>query len=449
MTGPHIVILTIGTEGDVRPYVALGRRLIARGCRVTIAAPDTFRDLVEHNGPAFAPLNYDIRALLASDRVKRLVHQGVVRRLLSYRRLRSWAKEIIDGALATGWQACQGADLILYHPKTMFAQDFAEALGVPAVFSAFQPLSPTGAVPLCALRIRSRGSWVNRLTYRLLILDRVLYGGSYDAFRRGVLGLAPRSRWRSPLLDPAGRHVPTLYAYSTAVVPRPPDWPDEIAVTGYWWLDDAAGTGGQESTAWQPSPDLRVFLDAGAPPVYIGFGSMPWDAAQTTAVVLEGVARWGGRALVATGWGGLAPDQRPDALSPQVFALTAAPHDRLFPLTAAVVHHGGAGTTAAGLRAGRPSFVCPVLGDQGFFGERVHALGAGPPPIPLRRLTPATLAERLAALVGTPRYVERAGAIAAALAAEDGAGRAADRLIGLAGVHQHRATEAPGIRAGV
>jgi sterol 3beta-glucosyltransferase len=236
-----------------------------------------------------------------------------------------------------------------------------------------------------------------------------MYGGAIGAWRREALGLPPA---RGPLVV-RGRPVPMLYAYSEAVVPRPADWDAHTVVTGYWFLDAPAG--------WQPPAALREFLAAGPPPVYVGFGSMFMaGGAETTRLVLQALALSGQRGVVATGWGGLTAETAPS----DVFFLEAAPHDWLFPQVAAVVHHGGAGTTGAGLRAGRPTLICPLVGDQPFWGRRVAALGVGPAPLPLFKLTAERLADAITRATTEAGMRQRAAALGEHLRREDGVGRA-------------------------
>ena len=195
-------------------------------------------------------------------------------------------------------------------------------------------------------------------------------------------------------------------------MPEPPDWPETAAVAGYWFL---------EEPEWTPPPDLQAFLDAGDPPVYVGFGSMIGrDPERTARLVAEALRAAGVRGLLATGWGGLSPTDLGDDL----FVLEQAPHDALFPHCAAVVHHGGAGTTAAGLRAGRPTVVCPFFGDQPFWGRRVHTLGVGPAPIRQTDLTAPRLAAAIQQATGSDAVRQRAEALGRTIRAEDGVGAA-------------------------
>jgi sterol 3beta-glucosyltransferase len=197
-------------------------------------------------------------------------------------------------------------------------------------------------------------------------------------------------------------------------VPIPRDFPLSAHVTGFWFLD--------ADPTWQPDSALEHFLAAGPTPVYVGFGSMiAGDNAQArTEVIIAALAAAGLRGILSRGWGGLTDIDFPE----HVHVVDDVPHDWLFPRVAAVVHHGGSGTTAAGLRAGRPTLVCPVLGDQPFWGQVVQRLGAGPAPIALKGLTVSNLTPALTALTTSPGFAARAGAVGEALRAEDGPGNA-------------------------
>jgi sterol 3beta-glucosyltransferase len=306
------------------------------------------------------------------------------------------------------WSSAQHAEVFIYNPAALGGEHIAEKLGVPA-FAAFPtPLyTPTREFPSPFFPVDSLGPF-NKASHQLLAkIGPAMYGGAIRDWRREVLGLPPA---RGPVRV-RGRAVPTLYSYSEAVVPRPADWDANTIVTGYWFLDAPSG--------WAPPSDLVKFLADGPPPVYIGFGSMFMaGGAQATEAALQALALSGRRGVLATGWGGLAAETN----SKEVFFLDSVPHDWLFPQVAAVVHHGGAGTTAAGLRAGRPTVICPLVGDQPFWGRRVASLGVGPAPLPKFKWT----AERLAAAISVATNDQRIGQAAAALGdhlrVEDGVG---------------------------
>jgi sterol 3beta-glucosyltransferase len=313
------------------------------------------------------------------------------------------------------WDAAQAAhpEVIVHHPKCLAGPHMAEALGVPGVLSLPLPFStPTRAFPLPLLGNASLPGWANRLSYTLARATTILYGRVINDFRRRV-GLGAIGRLADPLRNPDGSPVTVLYPYSRHVVPVPTDFPPSAHVTGYWFLP--------YDPAWRPDVRLVDFLAAGEPPVYVGFGSMGFGkgADERRDAVLRALAAHRLRGVVATGWGGLTAG---DAPSDDVLVVDAVPHDWLFDRVAAVVHHGGAGSTAAGLRAGKPSLVCPFLGDQPFWGARVHALGAGPAPLPARKLA-AGLTERLGDLVRSPEYRPRAADVGERIRGEDGLGR--------------------------
>ncbi len=183
-------------------------------------------------------------------------------------------------------------------------------------------------------------------------------------------------------------------------------------VVGYWFRPDEP---------YEPPADLAAFLTDGPPPVYVGFGSMvSRDPAMLTQTVLDALAQAGQRGIILGGWAGLAQSDLP----PTVLRLESVPHDWLFPQVAAVVHHGGVGTTHAGLRAGRPSVIVPFFGDQPFWADRVYALGAGPSPIPRSGLTADTLARAIDQSVSDEPMARRAADIGQQVRGEDGVGEA-------------------------
>jgi sterol 3beta-glucosyltransferase len=199
-----------------------------------------------------------------------------------------------------------------------------------------------------------------------------------------------------------------MHGFSRHVVPSPTDWPAHARMPGYWFLDGPA--------TWQPPLSLVSFLEAGDPPVYVGFGSMVGSkAAHVSRVIVDALQKAKVRGILATGWGGLTAGDLPDT----IHRIDEAPHDWLFPRVAAVVHHGGAGTTARGLRAGRPTLVCPFIVDQPFWGRRVHELGAGPAPIAQKALRTDNVAQALRELRDNEDFRRNAESIGENLRQED------------------------------
>ncbi len=405
----NVLILTLGSRGDVQPYVALGRGLQRAGHHVKLVTAEPFEQFVTDNGLEFAPLRGEFLALLQTDAGKAAV-AGKGNPFKLMQQIKPMFRQMLDDA----WQAAADSDIVVYHPKALGGYSIAEKLGVPPVLALPTPLySPTRAFPSPLLPFNDL-SWLNHASHRLTIwLASLSMRGLLNQWRREVLGLAAVK----DELTAHGRPVLRLYPYSPSVLPTPPDWGERSIATGYWFLD--------RSAEWTPPADLTTFLTSGPPPVYVGFGSMPsQDAEAKTRLIVEALRLAGQRGVVATGWGGLAAT----AASEQVYMLDAAPHDWLFPQMAAVVHHGGAGTTAAGLRAGAPTVVCPFFGDQPFWGRRIAALGVGPAPIAQKKLTAEKLADAIRLVTSDSALRERARWLGAQIRQEDGVGRAVAEL---------------------
>jgi sterol 3beta-glucosyltransferase len=409
----HILISTFGTQGDIQPFVALGIGLKAAGHTVTVCTSEGYRALVEAHGLGYAFMN---NALLD---LSRALLDGQGNTVALIRQMRPAMERTIDDE----WRAAQASrpDAIVYHPKMLGSYHIAEKLGIPLVMAIPLPCyTPTRAFPhpfLASLRL---GGWFNRLSYQLIGLSSAMFSSMTNHFRTRTLGLPPQRRFADLLVRGDSTPVPILYPYSPSLLPVPSDFPPHVHVTGAWFLDRPA--------AWRPDPALEEFLDAGSAPVYVGFGSMSGkQAASRAQIVLDALALAGQRGLLARGWGGLEAAVLPDSVQ----LIDAAPHDWLFPRMAAVVHHGGSGTTAAGLRAGKPTIICPFLGDQPFWGRLVHARGVGPQPFPQRRLTVPRLAAAISAAVHDEGMQRRAAVLGARMQAEDGVATAVRIIEGL------------------
>lgn len=315
-----------------------------------------------------------------------------------------------------GWEAARKTrpDLIACHPKGMSGVHYAEKLGVPVVLAfPFPQFVATGEFPSIGFPEWKLGRWYNRMSYMIVNRVATLFGSKYIKEWRSAHDLPPRPRGSDSLHTGGGKPIPIMHGYSSHVSPRPADWPDTAVVTGYWFLE----RGG----SWQPAPELERFLEEGDPPVYVGFGSMSGRKPRRIAeIVLGALRRAERRGILATGLGGLKVDDLPD----DVFKIESVPHDWLFPRVSAVVHHGGAGTTAAGLRAGRPTIICPFFGDQPFWGRRVRDLGAACAPIPQRKLTVERLGDAIVEVTTNPAIGRSAEAVGKKIRAEDGIGNA-------------------------
>jgi sterol 3beta-glucosyltransferase len=413
----RIFVNTFGTQGDVQPYVALGARLVRAGHAVTICTCERFRPLIEEHGLAYGYMSNDLLELMDTDAGRGAIDGGRLSWVEYARQIRTLIARAADcqrDALRLSWEACEAArpDLIVYHPKALGAPHFAQHLGVPAVLALLQPICvPTSEFPVfVAPRLPFAAGSYNRWTYAAAQWATRSYTATYSRAWRESAGMPPD--------EPPPADALILHGYSPLVLPRPADWPSQAVVTGFWTLPTAA--------CYLPSAALARFLADGPSPVYVGFGSMSGaDPSALAQLVIEALTAAGARGVLATGGGGLRAEvQLPDS----IHLLDKAPHEWLFPRMAAIVHHGGAGTTAAGLRAGKPMVVCPFFGDQPLWASRAHALGVASEAIPQKRLTKARLASAIALVTTDAGMRERAAALGEKLRAEDGAGNAAARL---------------------
>lgn len=408
----RITILTLGSRGDVQPFIALAVGLQNTGRhRVRLAAPDNFELLAAEYHLDFFPIGMDAQKMLGTGGIDPsrnvLLWFGDV-----LRSLKPLVAQIAENSLL----ASQDADLILYSTLGIAGYHIAEKLGIPCIFASPMPgFFPTRAYPnpggvFPALPL---GGAYNKQTHILSGYLFQLFTGSFiNRWRKEKLHLPAIPIGRYPYFQMAGRPQTIIGNYSPIISPKPPDWGNNIHLTGYWFLDPAPD--------WQPPAQLVEFLEAGAPPVYIGFGSManraPLKMAQLAQEALE---RSGQRGILAAGWGGLDNTNLPAT----IFALDSVPHTWLFPRMAAVVHHGGAGTTAAGLRAGVPSILVPHMGDQPFWAKRVTELGVGPRCIPRRKLTSGRLAAAINIATTDQNLRAKAAALGERIRSEDGVAR--------------------------
>jgi UDP:flavonoid glycosyltransferase YjiC (YdhE family) len=410
----RIAIIASGSRGDVEPYIALGQGLQKAGHAARLVAHDNFGALTQAHGVEFWSIEGNSQEVAQSAEMRKLLEKGNFLAIL-----KKMGKDAQSNALAFargGLTACEDVDLIIAGLGGSFiGVALAEKLGIPFMQSYYVPFSPTRAYPNALFpKVPAflNGS-LNRVSYRLA--QQMMWQGFRSAdtlARRRVLDL-PHASFFGPFNSERFTQHPVLYCYSPAVIPPPEDWDERMRVTGYWFLDP--------DEEWTPPADLLEFLRAGSPPIFIGFGSMsPRDPAAMTQVILQALVRTQQRAIILSGWGGLHATDLPSS----VYLLDAIPFAWLFPRVAAVVHHGGAGTTAAGLRAGVPSIIVPFFADQPFWGRRVAELGVGPQPIPRKRFTADRLAQAIEIAVTDRAMRQRAADLGATIRSEDGIARA-------------------------
>ena len=392
-----IAILAVGSQGDVRPSAALGAGLAAAGHTVRLVTLGAFKSLADSCGLDFAEVKIDPYEFIRGDIGQSWMESSdkPYRLALGFSRA---AGAVIaglnDDALAASGAMRRSSTT---YPCPFSGHTVAEALGIPGIPTSAAPYHPTRDFSsLFTPSLPLQGGVVNRLSgaAAFQILWQI-FRSHMNKWRKSKTALRPLPV-RSPLRSMARQGLPWLYGFSPSVIPMPPDWPAAAVICGYWFT--------APDKTWSPPGDLVDFLRSGPPPIYVGFGSMVGSNPEETQLkVLDAVRRAGVRAVVASGWGGMQHAAMPDF----VFPIESVPHEWLFPKIAAAVHHGGAGTTAATLRAGIPSVVVPYFYDQRFWGQRLQSLGVAPRPIQQKHLTSDDLADAIRCVVDSPEMSMR------------------------------------------
>ena len=409
----HITLLTYGSRGDFQPFLALAIGLQKAGHTVRLAGPGRFADLAAQHNVPFAALAGD------PAEISRKINDAGTNVYRMVKSMQEYVFAIAPQVVRQARLAMNGADLLVHtFLFTTGAHTFARELGIPDVsVQTFPMFAPTRAFPNAAFGNVPPGL----LSYftHWLATEVFWYGGNSGYARLRKLSpqdFPQKLYW--PFKQTDDRPLsPLLFAYSPIILPRPAEWSaPNIHIPGYFFLDEPG---------YQPPAVLTAFLAAGEPPVCVSFGSMVnKDAERIGRAVLASLARTGLRGIILTGWGGWKPDETPA----NVLYLESAPHAWLFPLCKVIVHHGGAGTTAAGLRAGVPNIVIPFAADQPFWGKRVADIGAGPRPLPVKNLDPESLSAALQQAASDVSMRQRAAEIGEIIRSEDGVGSAV-RLI--------------------
>jgi sterol 3beta-glucosyltransferase len=417
----HLVIVTSGSRGDVQPYLALAVRAQRAGHRVTLATHATFAPWIASFGIAFREIHGDPVAILGGPGARAWLADGSLSGLWQFaREFRRDFSGLFDGMLRDIASVTADADVVLYSAVCMAAAQLHAVRGTCVIGGFLQPLTPTREFPAVGLTYRTTETEWDRSRNHLshLIGEQLLWQpsrGTVNRWRARELQSPPVSLF-GPYAAQRSSAFPICYAYSPAVLPKPADWPDWIAPTGWWYLDEPDYT---------PNDALAEFMAAGSAPVTIGFGSMtPQDGEWLTRVVLDACEQAECRAVLLQGWGTLGAQSLP------VWAHVEreVPHAWLYERSAAVVHHGGAGTTGAAARGGVPSLTVPLGFDQQFWGGRMHALGVSPMSIKRRHLTVQNLAHAIRSMRTDASMRDAACALATKVRADDGVGVALTRI---------------------
>ena len=405
----NIIMFSVGSEGDIRPHIALGKELTRRGHHITISAFASFEKTVLDSGLAFSPISGS-----AMDMTNNLLKSGsdVFRFFLQARKV---IRDLSSGILADAEKNCRDADAIICTFAGNTFHSIAEKYKIPCIQTQYFPMDPNPEMPIAFLPALGNSRLWNLLSYRIGYAFISLMEICYVSPWRKKQGLPRKGFHTKPDYRVGKNRIPVIYNCNPPLFPHPDNWSSNIYTTGEW-LEKTA-------TEYTPSPELTAFLNAGEKPVCIGFGStVSENMEKTFRLICEAVDKASVRAIILGGWSGFRKEDLPE----NIFCMDRAPHDWLFRQVCAAVHHGGAGTTKSSLRAGLPTLIIPFGNDQPFWGARVHACSCGPKPLHRKKLTADALAERLRDLTQNEAYRKNAAALGEKMRSENGVSEAAD-----------------------
>lgn len=384
----NVLICIVGSRGDIQPFMVLAQGLIKAGHKVRIGTHEQFRDFVG-NIPEieFQDIGGDPKKMME------FIVKNPSMITLDFNEIQeqqSIMEDIFHGCWGVATAPRDGEvyhpDILICNPPILVHCQLAERLGIPLQLWFTMPWTPNDAYKHPFAWMGS-SLYSNRNSYHLV--DMISYNGNSAAisnWRKDVLNLPPMVKGGAGVQHSV--KVPTVYCFSEGLVPRPPSWEDHISICGFLFPDNKA------ASEYEPPADLLEFLEAGDPPVYIGFGSIVIsDPERLSNCILQALKITGKRCILSQGWMGLGGNA--EDLPKTIYPIGSCPHDWLFPRCAAVVHHGGAGTTSTGLLYGRPTVIIPFFGDQPFWGEIVHSMNVGAAPIYQTDLTPQGLADAI------------------------------------------------------
>lgn len=406
----HILIEAIGTRGDVQPSIVLGKGLKAAGHQVSVLASADFHAWIVDNGLNALTSKYNMQDFMQSDQGNDWVEHGAGNILHELQVMRRFVWEIGNEIFDEVGNFMVNVDAVISGLTSVFyTQQYIRKQPIPHILLALQPTlatrSPAATFePFVKQHEHPLNVWSGRISYAAMWYT---FGAHASHLGTTRMGLPPETMRQA---IHGFRNLPILHAISPLITPHASDFPPNLYTTGYLFMD--------ADPNWQPSASLSTFLYQGEPPVYLGFGSMGGRNVESiTQKVLNALVKSGQRGIISSGWAGLHADNLPN----DIYLLTeSVPHHWLFPRCRALVHHGGAGTTAAGLRAGVPQTIIPHIVDQPYWGRRVYELGVGMKPIPRNQLTHDNLQQAIEGMVSTPTFAHRAAELASAIQQENG-----------------------------
>ncbi|QUH25278.1 glycosyltransferase [Serpentinicella alkaliphila] len=401
-----IRILTVGTRGDVQPFVALGGRLVQCGHEVTICTAVNFKEFVESNGVSFSPVRVDFLELTQSEKGKKMMGGSP---LEIFKNMKTLIFPMMERMLEDLWEASKDAEVLIYSPKAFGGYDIAEKLKIPVFLAHPIPIiAPTTLFTNPALPFSINNGFLNKISYKANSLIMASFFNIINKWRKETLGLKNKRTLFTNDLVIDGKLIPIIYGCSPTVIPFDNNWGSNVSMEGFWFLEDKE---------WEPPKELVRFLERGISPIAIGFSSMPLNnPLSVKRMFVEALERTGQRGIFISGWSGIKETEKND----NIFVIDSIPHSWLFPKTRGIIHHGGAGTTAAALQAGKPMLICPFSGDQPFWATQMKKIGVATFPLKENDMSVETFIDRIKELLNNKRLRDTAESIAIKINSEKG-----------------------------
>lgn len=400
-----ITIICAGSRGDFQPYVALAQRLKILGEEVRISGFSQFENFVRGYGIDYVPIEVDYEELGVDPKMLKQAGSAdnPLKMILTFNKMKKYGAQIAKQT----YDSLEGSDLIVYHPGCVIGYFAAQEMNISSVLATPFPMNKTEEYLSVVTYGKARPTRINKkISYKMI--QGMLWLASSNTVKqywKERFGRIPKN-FKSPYERISKDHI-AMVSCSNFVFPRPKDWNKNIYQSGYWFVE--------ENKEYKPSKELESFINNGEKSVYIGFGSV-FDSDEKDKIVkiiIDALKKCGKRGIIS-GMG------KVDNLPNNIIAVDGIPHTWLFEKVSVVCHHGGAGTTAAGFRAGVPSVIIPFSNDQFAWAHRAFDLGVGAKPIYKKDLTADKLAEGINYALNKD-IIERAEILSKNIALEDGA----------------------------
>jgi len=403
----RITFLTLGSRGDVQPYVALAKELIKSGHEAIVCTGHTFEKFIEENGVGFHKASADLMAILESKEGKEVFNGG------SYNifKMLKFAKEVITPVYRSSMDdfldASKGSDIIIYHPKALGAVDIAEYLNIPCICMPPVPIMyPIEEFPNFIISANKNfGPFLNKLTYKVTSLGESSYMKQINDFRAKSLNL-PKRKMGELIFKVKGKDIPIIYPISSFLFKEVQSWKERVFLSGFFFLDIGEA---------KIDKELESFLENGKDPIVVSFSSMPLkNPTVFKEKLVKALKETNNRAIVLTGTSGMTFENEKNILG-----VEKAPHRLIFKKAKGIIHHGGVGTMSEALLSGVPQLIMPFTTDQPFWAHRLHAKGYSITPLREKNLVTSDLVKALKEMENE-KYIKNAKDIKNIIESENG-----------------------------